>query len=88
MIFKVVVHRDSVIFPTIGEYLVESSSGNLAADFALSVAKKNYPEEKNLFVRSFTVVDGEFIGKATQQNVQRTLRHKAAGKSKLSGSRR
>lgn len=71
MIFKVVVHRDSVLFPTIGNYLVDSSSGEIASAFALARAKKDYPEEK-LHVVSCAVIDGDFIGKATQPRVHLT----------------
>lgn len=83
MIYKVIVHRDSVLFPTIGEYLVDSSSGEVAATFALSVAKRDYPEEKSLHVRSCAVVNGDFIGKATQQNMHPTTgTRRQNGKSK------
>lgn len=72
MIFKVVVHRNSIMFPTIGEYLVESTSAEIAATFALSVAKCDYPDEGGLHVVSCLVVAGDFIGRAAQHRVQRT----------------
>lgn len=78
MIFKVIVHRESVLFPTIGNYLVESSSGEIAGGFALARAKKDYPEESGLHVFSCAVVDGDFIGKATQQSVHPTRESRGA----------
>ena len=83
MIFKVVVHRDSVLFPTIGNYLVDSSSGEIASGFALSRAEKDYPEEK-LHVVSCAVVDGDFIGKATQPRAQLTSGGRGKNKGRVS----
>ena len=86
MIFKVLVHSNAILFPTIGEYLVESASAEIAATFALSVAKRNFPDEDGLHVVRSAVVEGEFIGKAAEHRVQPTggnVRQKAASKRKV-----
>lgn len=90
MIFNVVVHRNSIMFPTIGNYLVDTSSGEIAATFALSVAKRDFPEEEGLHVVRCSVVDGDFIGSPPNTassrlvSTSRKSARKSGGKSKVS----
>ena len=71
MIYEVKVHRNTVLFPLVGHYLVDASSGELAANYALAKARKDYASEGKLHVTSVRELDGQFIGSAAQ--LQRAL---------------
>lgn len=64
MLFRVNIHRKSVLFPSLENYIVESQSGEVAATFALKKAKAEFPKERGHFVAVVQPIEGKFIGKA------------------------
>ena len=78
MLFEITVSQKGSLFNSFDKVQVEAESGEVAASHGLSIVKKNYSSEKRLFVSHVSLIGTNFIGKATQHNVQRTA--KRAGK--------
>ena len=76
MLFEITVSQRNSIFRPFEVCQVEAPSGEIASEFVLARTKRTYIEEKTLFVSGVRLIGNNFIGKATQQGVQR----KRAGK--------